>query len=328
MPNPHLKKRPTWPTVLGIGVGIFSTFLPLPVFSDMILNLDAPQSFVADPAGEGYFIANANGEPGERDNNGFISKLDREGQLIKRQFIQGGKGTTILHSPNGMVIVGNTLYVADLDTVRGFDKTTGEPVVTVPFTRYDNPDLAGLTSDRNGLLYITDTAGNGIYRIDPAHKYAVSVFVQDEALGNPRGVALHPRTGHLIVVSWKNGTILEVDAAGSITELVSNSFFSSRFHNLDGIDFDSYGNMYVSDLTAGKVWRIRPNQKMEVIAEFLISPASLGVDRDKHLILVPYLYGNGAEINGLEKPTVPGEKRKKRTLADYGLKWLESEPDP
>ena len=50
-------------------------------------------------------------------------------------------------------------------------------------------------------------------------------------------------------------------------------------------------------------------------------PSHKPVHREKHLILVPYLYANGAEINGLEMPVNAGKKRKRRTLSDYGLKF-------
>jgi hypothetical protein len=83
------------------------------------------------------------------------------------------------------------------------------------------------------------------------------------------------------------------------------------------VDFDTWGNMYVSDITAGKIWRIRPDQRFDVIAEFLPSPGDIAVDRKNHLILVPYQDSNAAEMNGLETP-VKGDK-KKRTLADYGF---------
>jgi len=57
-----------------------------------------------------------------------------------------------------------------------------------------------------------------------------------------------------------------------------------------------------------------------VIAEFLNYPASVNVDRKNHLILVPYLYANGAEINGLERPANVGKhKKKRRTLSHYGM---------
>jgi len=75
--------------------------------------------------------------------------------------------------------------------------------------------------------------------------------------------------------------------------------------------------MYVSDFTTGKIWRMRPDRHFDVIAEFLPTPADIAVDRTKHLILVPYMYGNAAEMNGLESPVK--SQGKKRTLADYGF---------
>jgi sugar lactone lactonase YvrE len=66
-----------------------------------------------------------------------------------------------------------------------------------------------------------------------------------------------------------------------------------------GVDFDAYGNMYVSDFSQGKIMRIDPRLRLQTIAEFLTTPAGLAIDRKNHLILVPYLTGNVAEINGL-----------------------------
>ncbi len=316
--SPSVVLRPSWGTALA--VLFWGLFFPLNSFPKAIVNLQAPQSFIADPSHDQYFIANANGNPGERDHNGFISKLDSKGKVIDLHFIQGGKGTTVLHSPNGMVVVNETLYVADLDTVRGFKTTTGEPTITISLTRSQARELTGLTADQTGVLFVSDTEGNAIYRIDPNQDHRVSLLVHDEKLGGPHGLAVHPKTGRLVVTSLQNGTVLEVDHTGAITELVSNSFFTGRFRNLSGIDFDQYGTMYVSDLTAAKIWRIHPNHKMEVIAEFLNYPASVNVDRKNHLILVPYLYANGAEINGLERPANVGKhKKKRRTLSHYGM---------
>lgn len=283
-----------------------------------VTGLQAPQSFVSDQSCDCYFISNINGEPNDRDNNGFITKLDRDGKVIAAQFIRGGDGTTVLHAPKGMVIVNHLLYVADLDTLRAFDVQTGKPVATVSFTGQPGPiGLVDVAADPQGLLYASDMEANAIYRIDPAKQYAVSVLARDTALAGPRGLAVHPKTGRLIAVSWNKGSIAEIAPDGTITELVSNGFFSSRFHNLDGVDFDTWGNMYVSDFTAGKIWRMRPDHHFNVIAEYLPSPADISVDRAKNLILVPYHYGNTAEMNGLE---TPGKTRSKnRTLADYGF---------
>ena len=302
-----------------------SLFAPTLACAQAIINnLSAPQSIIANP-GQGYLVANANGDPGNRANKGFISQIDEEGKLTNTHFIQGGKDGTVLNAPTGMAIIDDVLYVADIDTVRGFSRKTGEPLSSTSMTRYHCSSLTGLTANKSGKLFVSDTATNAIYQLDPSKAFAVSLLVQDEALAGPRGLAIHPRTGRLTGVSWEGGKIFEVGESGNIKELLANSFFSRRFNNLDGIAFDRYGSMYISDMTAGKVWRILSNLKKQVIAEFLVSPAGIGVDREKHLILVPYLYANGAEINGLEQPSNSGKKRKPRDLSDYGLGWTKKD---
>jgi hypothetical protein len=64
-----------------------------------------------------------------------------------------------------------------------------------------------------------------------------------------------------------------------------------------------------------------------VIAEYLPAPADLGIDRRNHLILVPYHYGNAAEMNGLERPSGARQKEK-RSLADYGFTPPKKGPAP
>jgi sugar lactone lactonase YvrE len=286
-------------------------------FALQVTGLQGPQHFIADAGCDCYFISNLNGEPDARDNNGFISKLDHDGKVVAAQFIHGDAHAP-LHAPQGMAIVGSTLYVADLDALRAFDVKTGKPVATVAFNGLPGPiALVGVAADSNGLLYASDMNANIVYKIEPAKQYAVSVLARGEALAGPRGLAVHPKTGHVIAVSWNKGHIAEIDQTGTITELVSNGFFTSRFRNLDGVDFDTWGNMYVSDLTAGKIWRMRPDGHFNVIAEYLPTPSGISVDRARNLILVPYLYGNAAEINGLETPGKSGKQ--KRTLADYGF---------
>ena len=290
------------------------------VLANEIANLQFPQNIIADE-GLVYYIANANGDPGTRANKGFISKADQEGKVTELHFIQGGQQSVTLHSPKEMAIIGSTLYVADLDVVRGFDKTTGRPLINIPFAQFHAESLTGLTADSHGFLYVSDANTNTIFRIDPTQSHAITQFIQDAKLSHPHGLAVHPRNGHLMGVGWDDGKVFEIDEKGILHELFVSSFFSGGFHNLDGIDFDRYGIMYVSDLTAGKVWRIRADLKKEAIAEFLLSPSGIGVDRINHLILVPYLYAKGAEINGLERPSNDNPNKKKRSFSDYGFNF-------
>jgi hypothetical protein len=193
-----------------------------------ISGLQAPQSFLADPSGNQYFISSANGDPDAKDNNGFITKLNETGNVAQLHFIQGGSGDTILHAPKGMAIVDHTLYVADLDTLRGFDTITGRATVAVSFAAYQKNGvavaLADVASDGRHWLYLSDTESNTIYRVDLTRQHDISVLARDMSLAGPRGLAVHPKTSRLIVASWHKGKIFEVNDEGVITELISNTF--------------------------------------------------------------------------------------------------------
>ncbi|HZN45752.1 MAG TPA: hypothetical protein VFB56_10490 [Nitrospiraceae bacterium] len=295
-----------------------------PAIAMQINGLESPHSVLADPANNSYYISNVNGEPDARDNNGFITKLNGQAEIVGFKFISGGEQGTTLHAPKGMAFIDQVLYVADVDTLRAFDKNSGKTMMTIAMT--SSPllparplSLIDIAANDQGLLFVSDMPGNTIYKVDTKQRHAVSVFIHDERLAGPAGVAVHPKTGHIIVVSWEKGSILDISQDGVLTELVSNSFFTSRFQNLSGIDFDRWGNMYVSDLTKGKVWRMQPNKKFQVIAEFLPAPADVGIDRVNNLILVPYQQANVAEVNGLETPVGATGENRKRTLADYGF---------
>jgi len=296
--------------------------LAAPLQAAQITGLESPNSFVGDESGTDFFISNINGAPEERANNGFITKLDASGKILNLKFIQGGAANVLLHAPKGLALVGPTLYVADLDQLKGFDKTTGKPLMTVSFPASSSGktvSLTDVTAGPNGLLYASDQNANSIYRIDIASDHRVTLLIHDDRLAGPAGIAVHPQTGHVIAVSWEKGKILEITPDGRLTELESNGFFTGRFQNLSGVDFDRWGNMYVSDFSKGKIWRITRDHRFQVIAEYLPTPADIGIDRTNNLILVPYYYDHAAEMNGLESPIAGKSRDQKRTLADYGF---------
>jgi streptogramin lyase len=220
-----------------------------------------------------------------------------------------------------MVLVEQTLYVADLDQLRAFDMVSGKPIASISMAISPSQVPAGLTDvtyDGTGRLYCSDQHANRIYRVElPSKK--VTLLVADPALAGPTGLAVHPKSGELIAVSWDKGKIFAITPDGVVSEIFSNGFFSSRFANLRGVDFDRWGNMYVSDFTTGKVWRMTWDKRFQVIAEYLPSPGDLGIDRTNNLILVPYEFAHAAEMNGLEAPSEGKSKQEKRTLADYGF---------
>ena len=86
--------------------------------------------------------------------------------MIALKFIRSSQ-TSPLHAPKGLAIVGKTLYVLDLDHVRGYDTERGGVVLDIDMTPYKARFLNDLTRDANGILYLSDSQSNFIARIEP-----------------------------------------------------------------------------------------------------------------------------------------------------------------
>lgn len=280
-------------------IAVFVLLVPSLAQALQVTGLRHPAGIVVDPPTNSYFISNQNGGPTEQDNNGFITRLNRDGKVTALKFIEGGQRGVTLNAPKGMVLVDRILYIADIDHVRGFDVNSGRPVADIDFSGVHIDFLAALATDDAGWLYVADAGTDTIYKLNLRQDRRPAILVRDKILAGPNGLAVHPSTGALIAVSWNTGRIIEISKTGAVRVLFSNSFFNSHFGNLSGVDFDAYGNMYVSDFSQGKILRIDPRLRIQTIAEFLVTPATVAIDRKNHLILVSYLSGDTAEINGL-----------------------------
>ncbi|HEX9164238.1 MAG TPA: hypothetical protein VF980_21225, partial [Thermoanaerobaculia bacterium] len=116
--------------------------------------LDTPESVLHDKDQDVYFISNINGQPLAADNNGYISRVTPDSLAIEAKWIEAGKNNVTLNAPKGMAIVGDTLYVSDLTTVRKFDRKTGAPKgeIPIPGSTFLN-DLATDGKD----VYVSDS---------------------------------------------------------------------------------------------------------------------------------------------------------------------------
>lgn len=257
-----------------------------------VQGLKTPESFIADPSTGNYFISNINGGgPGGKDDDGFITKLDKDGKVLNLTFINGKNKDIILNAPKGLDIIGNILYVSDIDFVREFDKETGKLLYDLDFKAFNPSSLNDLTHDSQGNLYVSDWIGNFIFKIETRNNHKISVVAKGNTLGGPNGLNIHPKTKKLINVTWESGKVQEIDSSGNINILVEDR----RFKTLDGIDFDNNGNMFVSSFTGGEVYKITPDLKVEVFLKGLTSPADINIDKKNNLLLIPSFEGNSAK---------------------------------
>lgn len=264
-----------------------------PIKAASVAGFQTPESVKWDSAQDVYFVSNINGAPNAKDGNGYISRVGPAGRMLDSAFIKG------LNAPKGMALVGDTLWVADIDQVRGFNSRTATPVatVTVPGAIFLN-DIAAAP---DGSLYVTDTAvrfgANGqiehpatdqIFHI--ARDRTVTVAIKSDSLGRPNGITWDAANQRFVVVPF-GGTSLLAWKPGETT----TSSLGGGAGQFDGVEITKDGAIWVSSWADSSVYRYANGQATNLI-KGVPSPADIGYDARRNRILVPIFTGNRVEI--------------------------------
>ena len=155
-----------------------------------------------------------------KDGNGFISRISADGVMDSLHFIQGGRDSVQLDSPMGSRVQGDTLWVLDVDKLRGFDTNTGKPYVTVDLSPLKALFLNDLAIDSTGEFYITDTgvqiSPNGMDShpgpdriLHVAHDRSISVAASTALLSSPDGIAWDQRGKRFVLAPFAGPSVQE-----------------------------------------------------------------------------------------------------------------------
>lgn len=243
-----------------------------------------PESVLYDAAADVYLVANINGQPTGKDDNGFIARLAPDGTITELHWIDGAAGDFELNAPKGMAISGDTLFVADIDAVRAFHRETGAPlgVREVP----DAGFLNDLAVGPMGTLYATDTNTNTIYRFDAAGRPVV--HIAGEPMRSPNGIAAVD--DDVLVVYWGGGAARIDGMSMEVTELPAPDG-----ERLDGVVPDSDGGYTVASWDQRAVLHVAMDGTVTPFLEDVDEPADIGWDGRRGRLLVP-LFGGSVVI--------------------------------
>jgi sugar lactone lactonase YvrE len=257
-----------------------------------IQDLHAPESVRYDSAQDVFFISNIQGVGSRKDAHGFIARVEASDYGQITIFAQSGKNGAQLNAPKGMALQGDTLWVADIDVLRGFHRRSGAPLATVDFAPHGAVLLNDVALGPDGALYITDTGinmsekgvlhpgGEKIFRLAGR---AVEVFPVTPPIGWPNGITWDAREKRWLVVTFD-------PFASELTAIPEGSNARKRLGSgigrFDGVEVMSDGRILVSAWVDSSI-HVFADGKDQRIIRHLSQPADIGLDTRRNRLAIP-----------------------------------------
>lgn len=244
-----------------------------------------PESVELDISHQVFYVSNVGGAPLDKDGNGFISKMSKDGKLEQLKWIEG------LNAPKGMVINGFTLYVSDIDKLVEIDTRTGK--ITNSYPADGAVFLNDTAVDHAGNVYVSDIAKKKIWQLKDGK---MVVWYEKDDLMHPNGLRVI-YGGKLLVAGWGTGmqddgstkvggNLLTIDLA---TKELKNLGSGVPIGNLDGLERDAHGEFLATDFIAGGLHRIHKDGTSELLMDLNAGSADLDVIKKGHIAVVPIM---------------------------------------
>lgn len=273
--------------------------------------LNNPESVVFDPYHNRYLVSNW------ADGDGRIVQIDSNG-------IQSYFSTTLAGKFKiaGLYMFHDTLLaasgVAQNAGLSAFDLNTGDTLYHIVLPEVGLPN--DITSDSNGIIYVTDYWDNKLYKID---NHVPSVFISSN-LTNPNGIYYDEQNHSLLILSvtGSNSPILAVDPEDAAISTV----VYTGFPGLDGITMDNDRNFYISTWGTDAVYKYGPefNNPPELFSSGHIDPADIYFDKWNNILAVPNFSDNSVDF----VPVISTGIENAEDVVPDQLKILQSYPNP
>ena len=267
-----------------------------------LVGFEGPESVRYDPDQDVYFVSNMAGPGSLKDGVGYISRIDAETLDGARRFIVGGVNGATLNAPKGMAIHGDTLWVADIDVLRAFDRRSGAPLDTVSLAGAGAVLLDDVAIGPDGSIHTTDSGiamtekgvlhpgGDKVLAVGAGR--AVSVVARGAELGIPNGITWDPEGKRWLVVSFHpfESELYAITPGKPGREVLARG--KGRF---DGVERLPDGRVLVTAWSDSSLHLIDGADDRRIVRDKW-QPADLGVDTRRMRAAIPLALQGRVEI--------------------------------
>ena len=236
-----------------------------------------------------YFISSTNG-----DDMGWVSKLAADGSMINSRW------ATDLRNPMGMRVSGNRLWINNTTEVVGLNLDNPSDRIVHPIDGAIS--LNDLATDSSGHAYLSDSMNSRVVRVDLATGEN-STYISTLP-SSPNGVLV--QGDRLYIASWGVMSDRPEERAEWITKTAGDLYWVSlkdstksrhiivpELGNLDGVEIDQKGNIYVSDWESGKLYKISSGTKTVVgLGQYGQGLADIGLNSLTGELALPVMLSN------------------------------------
>ena len=243
-----------------------------------------PESVVFDKENNILYVSNMQGDPFSKDGNGFISKVDLDGKIVKLKWIDG------LNAPKGLAISKGKLYVGDVDQLIEIDIKAGK--ISKKLDAAGASFLNDVTVDTYGNVYVSDTFTDTIYRLNTFGQ--LTTWLYSPKLEAPNG--LHYEKGQIIVGSWGHPTdgfapavVGHLKTIALKNKEIKSLGNANPVGTLDGVESDGNGGYFVADWVGGNLLHIKADGNFKVLEKLSQGAADHEVIHDKKILIMPLM---------------------------------------
>ena len=266
-----------------------------------------PEAVAYDRGQDVFFVSSMDGFGSAKDGRGSISRIHAGNPDRVDTFLQSGINGITLNAPKGMALQGDTLWVADIDVLRGFDRRTGAPLATLDLAPHDAVLLNDIAAGPDGVLRVTDsclqmtevgviyTNGSKIFEIGRGG--AISVVAQGNDLGHPNGIDWDARERRWVVATFHP---FQSQVYAMRPGEASRTVLAQGIGRFDGLQVLEDGRIVVTAWRDSSLHVFAGGKDERAITD-LWQPAALGVDTRRDRLAIPLVLQGRVQIWELAK---------------------------
>lgn len=252
--------------------------------SDTLLR--TPESVLIDKDRDVLYVSNVNLNPWEKDGNGFISKMDLQGNITELKWIEG------LNAPKGMGISGSSLFIADIDALVEADIETGEVINKIEFE--EDPQLNDITVGEDGIVYVSGSNSQKIYAVENGD---VSVYFEGDE--GERFNGLYREDDRMLLITSASSQFKEIGHDTKEAKVIAENMGHG-----DAIAPVGDGG-YLTTSWAGKIFYISDDGEVTVLSDTEAleeNAADLDYSIENKILYVPTFFKNQVKAYKLLMP--------------------------